>query len=94
MGRRIAALAIESGRFDVVAALEQAGHDAIGKDVGELAGVGAFGVKIGDGLIDPPDVLVDFSLPDGTLQWLDVCRADGLTMRIGQGDLRRDGARL
>lgn len=83
MGRRIAALAIESGRFDVVGALEQAGHDAVGSDVGELAGVGAFGVKIGSKLIESPDVLVDFSLPAGTLQWLDVCRADGLAMVSG-----------
>ena len=34
MGRRIAALAIESGKFDVSAATEMAGHEAIGRDVG------------------------------------------------------------
>ena len=83
MGRRIAALAIESARFDVVAALEQRGHDAVGSDVGELAGVGTFGLKIGDKLTDSPDVLVDFSLPEGTLKMLPLCRDRGIAMVIG-----------
>ena len=39
MGRRLAALAIESEKFDIVAAMEAAGHEAVGKDIGELAGV-------------------------------------------------------
>ena len=50
MGRRIAAVAIESERFDIVSALEMAGHEALGKDVGELAGVGTFGVNVTDAL--------------------------------------------
>lgn len=83
MGRRIAALAIDSGRFDLVAALEQPGHEALGSDVGELAGVGAFGVKVGHELVGTPDVLIDFSLPEGTIKWLDVCRRGSLAMVTG-----------
>ena len=44
MGRRIAALAIDSEQFDIVSAMEYAGHGDIGADIGELAGLGAFGV--------------------------------------------------
>jgi len=83
MGRRVTALAIESECFDVMAALEQAGHESIGKDVGELAGSGTFGLKVTDALEDDPDVLIDFSLPEGTLQWLDVCRKHAIPMVTG-----------
>ncbi|HNX26649.1 MAG TPA: 4-hydroxy-tetrahydrodipicolinate reductase [Phycisphaerae bacterium] len=85
MGRRIAALAIESGEFDVVGALEMSGHDDLGKDVGELAGVGRFGLKVADTLggIDFPDVAIDFSLPAGTMHWLPQFRKKGVAMVIG-----------
>jgi 4-hydroxy-tetrahydrodipicolinate reductase len=83
MGRRIAALAIESGRFDVVAGIEAPGHEAIGRDVGELAGIGVFGVKVSAELTEKPDTLIDFSLPEGTMVWLDRCRAAGTPMVIG-----------
>ncbi|HUT58663.1 MAG TPA: 4-hydroxy-tetrahydrodipicolinate reductase [Phycisphaerae bacterium] len=83
MGRRIAALAIESEQFDVVSAMEYKGHEAVGRDVGELAGVGAFGLKVGEALVDMPDVLIDFSLPDGAVHWADVCRGHKLAMVIG-----------
>jgi 4-hydroxy-tetrahydrodipicolinate reductase len=84
MGRRIAALAIESEQFDIVAALESPGHPSIGEDIGQLAGVGAFGVKVSDSLGDAsPEVLIDFSLPEGTMAWLEPCRQAGTAMVIG-----------
>lgn len=83
MGRRVAAMAIDSERFDVVAGLERPDSEAIGADIGELAGVGVFGVNVTDHLTDAPDVLIDFSLPAGTMQWLDLCRDSGLAMVTG-----------
>ena len=83
MGRRIAGLAIESEQFDIVSGLEMKGHDALGEDIGELAGVGAFGVKISDVLQGAPDVSIDFSLPEGTMHWLDVCKNHNIAMVIG-----------
>jgi 4-hydroxy-tetrahydrodipicolinate reductase len=83
MGRRIAALAIESEQFDIVAALESPGHEALGKDVGELAGAGAFGVAVSCELADQPDVVIDFSLPEGTMHWLPQCRTKLVPMVIG-----------
>ncbi len=83
MGRRVAALAIESEQFDVVAALEAAGHEAVGKDVGELAGVGRFGVKVTTELGAAAEVLIDFSSPAGMLTWLAACRQGGMGMVIG-----------
>jgi 4-hydroxy-tetrahydrodipicolinate reductase len=85
MGRRVAALAIESERFDVAAAMEVAGHEALGRDVGELAGVGTFGVRVTADLPDEAeiDVLVDFSLPEGTMRFLPVCRKRGIAVVTG-----------
>ncbi len=83
MGRRIAALAIESETFDLVAPVEITGSDAIGKDIGELAGVGHFGVGVTADIADAPNVLIDFSLPEGTMKWLDVCVEKNIPMVIG-----------
>ena len=83
VGRRIAALAIESQQFDIVAALESAGHESLGCDIGEVAGVGAFVVKITDALDAPAEVLIDFSTPEATLCWLDYCKAHKTPMVIG-----------
>jgi 4-hydroxy-tetrahydrodipicolinate reductase len=83
MGRRVAALAIEGGQFDVAAALEAAGHEAIGRDVGELAGVGTFGLAVAEAWGEPPQVVVDFSTPEGTLSLLAACRAGGVPMVTG-----------
>jgi len=83
MGRRIAALAIESEQFDIVAALEAAGHPEMGKDVGELAGVGTFGLAVTGELEDAPEVMIDFSLPEGTMRFVPMCREAGIAMVIG-----------
>lgn len=73
MGRRVVALAAADPAFECVAALEHAGHAALGKDAGALAGVGKSGVLLSDRAGALFDVLIDFSLPDGTMTWLDAC---------------------
>jgi len=83
MGRRIAALAVEGEQFDIVSALECAAHGDLGRDVGELAGAGAFGVNVSEQLAEMPEVLIDFSLSEGTMHWLEVCREHAVPMVIG-----------
>jgi len=86
MGRRLAALAIEAETFDIVAALEARGHDAVGRDLGELAGAGRFGLAVADGLAPAagrPDALIDFSLPEGTMALLPVCRRERIALVTG-----------
>ncbi|MBT3279415.1 MAG: 4-hydroxy-tetrahydrodipicolinate reductase [Phycisphaerales bacterium] len=83
MGRRIVALAVESEQFDVMAATEFPGSDYVGHDVGTLAGIGTFGLNIAESLNGHPDVVIDFSLPEGTVAALDVCRQKGVPMIIG-----------
>ena len=79
----IAALAIESEAFDIVSAVESPGHDAIGSNIGELAGIGAFGVYVADRLEGEPEVVIDFTSPEGTLHWLDASGEKSAGMVIG-----------
>jgi 4-hydroxy-tetrahydrodipicolinate reductase len=64
MGRAIAARAIEAGDLQIVGAVDRHDGPAIGRDVGELAGVGHLGVEVsadlGSALLGA-DVVIDFS---------------------------------
>ena len=83
MGRRIAALALANKKFQLVSAMEMPGHEAMGADVGTLCGGGACGLAVSETLQGTPDVIVDFSDPEGTLQWLDAARGHDTAMVIG-----------
>ena len=75
MGQRIVQLAREDKELQLGAALEMAGHPQLGRDIGEVAGVGALGVWVSNFL--PPEqrveVVLDFSTPEGTMAVLPVC---------------------
>src|SRR5688572_18484818 len=90
MGKRLIALARESGKLNVVAAIERAGHESIGRDAGEVAGVGSIAVPISPDLQPTPQVLIDFTTPTSARGWLDTCRARGIAMLIGTTGLRDD----
>ena len=83
MGRRVAAMAVASREFQIVAAVEAAGHETIGKDVGELAGQTRIGVKVAAELTGRPDVLIDFSAPAGALACLAASRRERLALVLG-----------
>jgi len=75
MGQRIVQLACEDKSLAVGAALEAAGHPQLGRDIGELVGVGKLDVPVRADL--PAGVklnaIIDFSLPEGTMQVLPLC---------------------
>jgi 4-hydroxy-tetrahydrodipicolinate reductase len=73
MGRRIVALASQSSDFVLAAALDAASAPVIGRDAGELAGVGALGVPVAAELGPRVDVVIDFSTPDGAAAIAAVC---------------------
>ncbi|MFO0797879.1 MAG: 4-hydroxy-tetrahydrodipicolinate reductase [Gemmataceae bacterium] len=77
MGQRLVALATEDAALKVVAALDAPGSPAVGRDAGEIAGVGPIGVPVtGELPLDPrPDCVIDFSAPAGTMAVLPVCVA-------------------
>ncbi|WP_020469352.1 4-hydroxy-tetrahydrodipicolinate reductase [Zavarzinella formosa] len=75
MGQRLVALAKEDPELVLVAAIDNPKHPNIGKDAGDLAGVGPAGVLVTPELplSVTPDVLIDFSTPEGSLEILKVC---------------------
>jgi 4-hydroxy-tetrahydrodipicolinate reductase len=73
MGQRIIALAHAADDLQIVAALESAASPHLGKDAGEIAGVGNIGVEISSELVPHPDVVIDFSLPEGLLAIAATC---------------------
>lgn len=75
MGRRLIALAGEDRRFSLSAAVEHVHSEEVGKDAGELAGIGRSGIPVQDHTETEFDVLIDFSVPAGTMHWLDFCIA-------------------
>ncbi len=83
MGRRIVALAKESGEFEVVAALEHSANELLGQDVGIVAGVGELKTKITTDIQTKPEVMIDFSLPESTMKWLEYCRKHRIALVIG-----------
>jgi 4-hydroxy-tetrahydrodipicolinate reductase len=77
MGQRLVALAREDAGLKVVAALDAPGSPTLGRDAGELAGVGQVGVPVSADLpLEPrPECVIDFSAPAGTMAVLPVCVA-------------------
>lgn len=73
MGRRIVALVHADPQTEVAAALEAPGSPHLGKDAGELAGVGTIGVKVVESLGPHVDALIDFSSPAGLVNISRVC---------------------
>jgi len=73
MGRTLVRLVSEADDLRLVAALERPGHEAVGADAGTLAGVGPLEVEVTDALPGHADALVDFSLPDGSVQRIEAC---------------------
>ena len=90
MGRRILALAIDSGHFDIVGAVETAGHPEIGKDAGAVAGMERLGVQVGEAWPAEADVAIDFSLPDGAGTTVANCRNKGIALVMGTTGLAPD----
>ena len=83
MGRRIVALGHESGKFELVAALEKGDHELKGQDIGVLAGIGQNQVTVTEIPKIMPDVLIDFSLPAGTIHWIEYCAAQKINLVVG-----------
>ena len=80
---RAAALA---DRAALAIAVSRAGSDAVGKDAGELAGIGTLGVKVVDdfaAVVDQIDVLIDFTRPDASMVFIESCRQAGKKIVIG-----------
>jgi 4-hydroxy-tetrahydrodipicolinate reductase len=86
MGSRLVACLAEAGDLRLVAALEAAGHPALGRDAGEVAGVGRLGVPITSDAgpaLGRDRILVEFTAPEPTLEHLRLAAAGGARAVVG-----------
>ncbi|MFQ5995516.1 MAG: 4-hydroxy-tetrahydrodipicolinate reductase [Acidiferrobacterales bacterium] len=92
MGRTVIKVATEAPDLTVSLALEQSDHPLLGADAGELAAVGPLGVPVAT---DPNsadyDVLIDFSHPTATVDYVKACQRSGRRMVIGTTGLEGAG---
>jgi len=94
MGRRILALALESGQFNIVAAVERPDHPDVDKDAGLMAAVGPLNIKLTGAYPDvAADVAVDFSQPEAAIKTIDYCVNNKVALVLGTtglGDTQRE----
>ncbi len=76
---------IKAAHQNLTVAISQNTH-AFNKDAGEFAGVGYLGVPVTLNLeesLDKFDVLIDFTRPEATMDFLEICRKAGKKIVIG-----------
>jgi len=86
MGSLIMRLIHASHDLKIAAALEKPGHPAIGRDAGEIAGIGRIGVPVGtfsEKTLKSCSVIVDFSHPESTMEFLEGAKRKKIPLVIG-----------
>lgn len=73
MGQRLVALSQADPGLNLVAALESANSSMLGKDAGEVAGIGPIGVTISSELPQHVDAIIDFSVPEAAVALAQQC---------------------
>lgn len=86
MGLCLIKAAALASHTELSVAVSRPGSTALGKDAGELAGISAVGVKVVADLaavVDQFDVLIDFTRPDASMDFIEICRQAGKKIVIG-----------
>ncbi|MEW6296694.1 MAG: 4-hydroxy-tetrahydrodipicolinate reductase [Thermodesulfobacteriota bacterium] len=86
MGKLLVSLVQEHPEAQLMGAVEAAGHQAIGRDAGEVAGIGPVGVKVTSdyaAIATPDTVTLDFTVPEAACAHLRTAAAQGAAIVIG-----------
>ena len=86
MGQRVIAMIQADAQFTLAGAVTRSQHPTVGRDVGEVVGGGAAGVKITDDAVSvlaQADVAIDFSVPEAAVTYLKAASDLGKAMVIG-----------
>ncbi|MGD0074225.1 MAG: 4-hydroxy-tetrahydrodipicolinate reductase [Candidatus Binataceae bacterium] len=86
MGRILTGLIVHEPGHKIVAAVEAAGNPSIGKDAGEVAGLGALGIKITDNYASvarADTVTLDFTTAAASLEHLEAAAKSGAAIVVG-----------
>jgi 4-hydroxy-tetrahydrodipicolinate reductase len=86
MGGRLVHLVHQSDDMELAGGLERPGHPSLGKDLGEVVGLGMIGVPLVDdlnALVPKIDLLFEFTIPEASLEHLRVMANHGKAMVLG-----------
>ena len=86
MGKTILSCIEDTEGAEVSGGTETLGHPAVGKDVGEVAGIGKKGIAVSDHIenaLDSCDVVIDFSTPESSMNTLQAVLAKGRAVVFG-----------
>ncbi len=93
MGGRITALTKEYTDLKLVGAFERKGHEAVGKDIGEIVGLGKINIPLHESLndiIEIADVVVSFTSPEASLEHLSIAAQKKKAVVIGTTGFSKD----
>lgn len=86
MGASLIKALAQSTTVSLAVAVDRAGSPVIGKDCGELIGAETSSIKIVDNLADVIhqfDILIDFTRPEASMGYVEICRQAGKKLVIG-----------
>jgi 4-hydroxy-tetrahydrodipicolinate reductase len=86
MGRTLIRAIAETAGVTLAGALEQSGSPLLGRDSGELAGLGANGIALSSDavrLVNEADGIIDFTIPRATLSLVSLAARAGIVHVIG-----------
>jgi 4-hydroxy-tetrahydrodipicolinate reductase len=92
MGRAVIGEILTTAGCTLAGGVEQAGHQALGQDLGALAGVDPSGVAVSEeaeALIGAADVVIEFSVPEATAAHVALAAAHGTGHVIGTTGLSK-----
>mgnify|MGYP001978725012 FL=1 len=93
MGRMLTQVGHARDGAAIAGGCEQPGNDLVGRDMGELSGLGALGVTIGDdmaALFEASDVVIDFTAPSASVANAAMAAERGKALVIGTTGLSHD----
>ena len=86
MGRAVTRVVSASADAEIVGACTEPGHETVGQDVGELAGLGSLGIAVtanAEDALAGADVAIDFTLPAAVPGNLAACLATRCALVMG-----------
>ncbi|MBN2058789.1 MAG: 4-hydroxy-tetrahydrodipicolinate reductase, partial [Deltaproteobacteria bacterium] len=96
MGKRIINMIHQDEDMELAGAFEHPDSPFVGQDPGRVAGIGDSGIRIAGSIHDMPDsgdVIIDFTLPQATLENIRAASSKGCAMVIGTTGLTGDTLR-
>jgi len=94
MGRALVQAVAAADDLWLAAASEAPGSPSVGQDAGPVAGLSPLGVTVTDDvdrLLEPAEAVIDFTLPDATLQLAPLCAHRRLPLVVGTTGLGTPG---